>query len=383
MMQEACQARAKLLVMANSLKIGGKSFQIGKSAMQKFPFEADALKSWFRKEKRTLPWRVNPTPYAVWISEIMLQQTQVAVVLEYFLKWMSHFPNITALATAPLSEVIKLWEGLGYYSRARNIHAAAQIIVAKYSGKLPCSHAELLMLPGIGAYTAGAILSFAYHQKAAAVDGNVIRSLARYFGITDNVDLNSTRTKIWEIADNILPEQEPWAVTEGLIELGAMVCKKDPQCWACPIRSGCAAFRLEMQDTLPKRNERAKCIKLEREVFVICCRDEVLVKKVKEKEIMAGLYEFPYREKKSKNSHFLFNFEALLIQKLPIVEHSFTKYRAKLYPKIWQICRKTDLAEYCWVHQGELTKLPFSSGHKKIVLELEQHLRTNHAHTPH
>lgn len=334
------------------------------SVMQKIPFDAAALKSWFVKEARDLPWRRNPTPYAVWISEVMLQQTQVAVVKDFYMRWMERFPTIESLADASLQEVIKMWEGLGYYSRARNLHAAARFLMEKHHGSLPSERSALAEVKGLGPYTVGAILSFAFHQKAAAVDGNVIRVLARYFGIDEDVQKSATMKKIWGIAEEILPEVEPWLVVEGLIELGASVCKKEAQCWFCPLSGGCSAFKQGRQDELPKKGKTVRATSLFRTVFVIAHKGCFLLKKGSKGKVMADLYEFPYVEDAEE---FPFSFVAKKVRNLPEVEHSFTRFKAKLSPAFWEASEKEDVEGHEWIAFKELHRHPFSSGHRKIL----------------
>ncbi len=333
--------------------------------MKNFPFPAEELKNWFLFEGRELPWRKSTDPYAVWISEIMLQQTQVAVVKEYYSRWMTRFPTVASLAEAPFEEVIKLWEGLGYYSRVRNLHAAARFLLEKHNGKLPSSKEDLAQVKGLGPYTIGAILSFAFHQKAAAVDGNTVRVLARYFGVAEDVLKSGTLQKIRAIAEDILPDQEPWLVVEGLIELGATVCKRDPVCQICPLRKNCCAYAEGLQRVLPKKGKKIEITALAREVFVIVCADDVLLKKGKTGQIMADLYEFPYLE--NSNNGFPFPFEAEKIKNLENVEHSFTRYRVKLYPMMWKTSEKAKIPEHEWISWREIEKYPFSSGHRKIL----------------
>ncbi len=335
--------------------------------MKKVPFDSEALKTWFLSSRRDLPWRKSPDPYAVWVSEIMLQQTQVAVVKEYYLRWMARFPTIADLAAAPIKEIIKMWEGLGYYSRARNLHEAAQFLVDHYGAAMPSSREELAQIRGLGPYTIGAILSFAFHQRAAAVDGNTIRVLARYFGIEEEIEKSSTLKKIWAIAEEILPEKEPWLVVEGLIELGAVICKRDPDCMACPLREKCVAYGQGLQDVLPKKGKKVEITLLSRQVFVIRYENELLVKQGEEGKVMADLYEFPYFEKK----HFPFSFSATKLKALPQVNHSFTRYRVKLFPTLWKALEKIEVPNYEWISWEELQKHPFSSGHKKILKLLE------------
>ncbi|MBS0620374.1 MAG: A/G-specific adenine glycosylase [Verrucomicrobia bacterium] len=337
--------------------------------VQKIPFEAEALKEWFQKVRRSFPWRESPSPYAVWISEVMLQQTQASVVVGYFRRWMERFPTIEALSRAEESEVIKLWEGLGYYSRARYLHAAAQHLVLHHGGELPSSREALAEIQGIGAYTVGALLSFAFRQKAAAVDGNAIRVLTRYFAIWEDVQEAKTKKEIWQVAEGILPDEEPWVVVEGLIELGALVCRKDPDCAECPIREGCAARKLGIQGELPKKGRRIEVTQLARSVFVIVEGENILVKKGKKGEIMADLFEFPYAP--------LGEIAPFPLEKqgdLTPVQHTFTRYRVKLFPAFWKPLERISHPDYDWIPWSEGLKLPFSSGHRKILREVHAHL---------
>ncbi len=345
---------------------------------QKIPFEADSLKAWFLEEARDLPWRKNPSPYAVWISEIMLQQTQVSVVEGYFQRWMQKFPTVEHLAVSSLDEVMKMWEGLGYYSRARNIHAGARFIVENYQGIMPSTKEELAQIKGLGPYTIGAILSFAFHQKVPAVDGNVIRVLTRYFNIADDVQKSATLKKIWALAEGILPENKPWLIVEGLIELGAVVCKKEAQCWACPLQQTCAAFAAGTQAELPKKGKKVEIASLLRDVFVISHEGDLLVKKGEDGKVMAGLYEFPYTERK-KGARFPFPLKARKVSKLPEVQHSFTRYRVTLYPTVWQTEERVKIPGYEWLSWEEIERSPFSAGHRRILASL----RTQNAYIAH
>jgi A/G-specific adenine glycosylase len=336
--------------------------------MKKFPFEVDLLKDWFLSMQRDLPWRKISNPYAVWVSEIMLQQTQVSVVKEYYSRWMARFPTVGALAAAPMEEAIKMWEGLGYYSRVRNLHEAARFLMKNHGGKLPDSKEKLAEVKGLGPYTIGAILSFAFHQKAAAVDGNTVRVLARYYGIDEDVSKSSTLKKIWEIAEEILPESEPWIVVEGLIELGAMICKRDPLCQLCPLREKCLAYRHGLQGIVPKNGKKVKITSLLRQVFVIAYGEELLVKKGETGKVMADLYEFPYFEEVKED--FPFPFAAEKLKNLPEVEHAFTRFKVKLYPTLWKAFEKVEVAGCDWISWQEIKRYPFSSGHKRILSHL-------------
>lgn len=332
------------------------------------PFEP--LKKWFLSEKRDLPWRNNPTPYAVWVSEVMLQQTQASVVIPYYESWMRQFPSIEKLAEAPISTVIKAWEGLGYYSRARNLHEGARYVVANHQGKLPETEQELQKIKGLGPYTIGAIRSFAFHQHAAAVDGNVLRVLTRYLLIQEDISKAKTVKNLRRQVLEILPQEESWIVNEALIELGATICAKKPKCGQCPLKKTCKGFAHGVAASLPIKSAKIKVELLLRNVAIITSNQHVLLKVGQPGEIMQDLYEFPYFEKSEDD--FLLQCEnklSLRLQQektLEMVSQSFTRYRVKLFPYLFSCNRQQDVPGYIWLHQDILKGLPFSSGHRKI-----------------
>lgn len=337
-------------------------------------FPVDNLKKWFITSRRTLPWREDSTPYAVWISEVMLQQTQVSVVISYFEKWMEQFPTIQDLAIASEETVIKAWEGLGYYSRARNLHAAAKKITIEYGGQFPSDPSILATLPGLGPYTIGAIRSFAFRERAAAVDGNVIRVLSRYFAIQDPVDRPQTLKKISSKAEELLPNEEPWLITEALIELGALVCKKEPNCHTCPLMSNCLAYRDQLQKEIPKKQRRVLTTTLYRLVGVIECGETILLTKGEKGKVMRDLYEFPYIACEGEASDpkkvvqvfsELLQRELFYIEPLPKQTHGFTRYQAHLFPH--RLIAKEAKRGEQWVARDKLCALPFSSGHRRIL----------------
>jgi A/G-specific adenine glycosylase len=349
--------------------------------MNRPSFPHKQLKQWFAEVKRDLPWRHAPSPYAVWVSEVMLQQTQVTVVLPYFLRWVEAFPNVEALARAPIDQVIKCWEGLGYYSRARNLHQGAQYVMEHFGGELPSSRAELMQIKGLGPYTVGAILSFAFHQRAAAVDGNVLRVLARYYAIEEDISKPKTVKKIWELAQALLPEQEPWIVSEALIELGATVCMRKPSCSACPIKGHCQALQQGRVDQLPIKTVSLKSEKLYRAVAVIRSGNHFLINRGAQGLVMADLHEFPYFETDKEGIA-----AAALAQKveekwslkvspeqpLTEVKHSFTRFSVLLSPVILNAKKQIPVPDYRWVGLDELEELAFSSGHRRILHQLLQ-----------
>lgn len=335
-----------------------------------------SLIEWFKEHKRDLPWRENSSPYSVWVSEVMLQQTQVAVVIPYFFKWMKRFPTVQSLAEADIDEVIKLWEGLGYYSRARNLHEGAKQVCQQYLGQLPSTPELLDKIKGIGPYTRGAILSFAFNKKAAAVDGNVIRVLCRYLCLEEDISKPATIKSIWKHAEDLLPDKEPWVFNEGLIELGATVCTKNPQCQKCPIKSNCKGFLRGIAQELPIKTKKVGAIDLVRSVAVIECDNEFLVRKCPKGEIMQDLYEFPFREgvecshdekvslKWIKET---FELSAVHLEELPVVSHGFTKYRVKLLPSKFRCKVKKSVSGFQWIAKEKLGKIPFNSGHRRIL----------------
>ena len=312
------------------------------------------LNQWFLRHRRELPWRKDPTPYAVWVSEIMLQQTQVNVVLPYFQKWMSLFPTIESLAAATRERVIKAWEGLGYYSRARNLHEGAKYVMQVHQGILPKTSEELSKVKGIGPYTVGAILSFAFKEAAPAVDGNVMRVITRLFKIETEIERVETKREIEKKVLSILGP-EPWISMEGLIELGALVCKKKPLCEECPLSAKCLGKGLD----LPKKKKPRPIISVTKQIALVRCDEDCLVKKNHE-GLMADLFEFPLLEDVSH----------LPLEKQkdnPPVEHSYTHYRATLFSTLFSVKNKQPVANLQWVPLRHLPLLPFSSGHRKLL----------------
>jgi A/G-specific adenine glycosylase len=324
----------------------------------------EQLKRWFLRNARDLPWRVNRTPYKVWISEIMLQQTRVEVVISYYERWMEQFPTIQAIARSPLEDVIKAWEGLGYYSRARNIHETAKMI----SEDLPSDYSKLMALKGFGEYTTGAVLSFAFKKRWPAVDGNVTRVLARFFAIEDDVGRSSTKKLILQHAWDVLPHNEPWIVVEALIELGAIICKKQPLCTKCPLQFECKGHKEGIALELPKKMPPKKITELRRTVAVIESSGSFLVSKGGSQRVMADLWEFPYKEEPYEWSTWDSELQNGIV--LRGCSHTFTRYRAHLSPLYFQLSTLRDFSGFTWVSREKMLELPFSSGHRLILKDV-------------
>ena len=215
--------------------------------------------SWYRKNQRPLPWRGSkvPNPYHIVVSEAMLQQTQVSTVLPYYERFIKAFPTLDCLAAAPEQQVLRLWQGLGYYRRARNLHAAAQEMVRLHGGKVPEEFQDLMKLPGVGRYTAGAIASIGFDQQTPVLDGNVSRVLARWFAIGRSIDETSTRKRLWKLAEELVPQRQPGQFNQALMELGALVCTaRQPRCSNCPVVELCQAHQANRVKSIPVRSER-------------------------------------------------------------------------------------------------------------------------------
>ncbi|MCL4693218.1 MAG: A/G-specific adenine glycosylase [Candidatus Hydrogenedentes bacterium] len=252
------------------------------------------LLAWYRREARDLPWRRTKDPYAVWLSEIMLQQTRVDQGTPYFERFIAAFPTVQALAAAKDAQVLKLWEGLGYYSRARNLHRAAKIVAHEMDGAFPATAEAWRALPGVGRYTAGAIASIAFDEPVAVLDGNVIRVLSRIFDITESTDDTRTRDRLWEIAETLVPQKSPGDFNQAMMELGARVCTpRAPQCAECPVRLHCDALSKGVQEQRPVRKKKAATPHYEYVVGVIPKNGRYLLAKRPDNGLLGGMWEFP------------------------------------------------------------------------------------------
>lgn len=256
----------------------------------------DDLLEWYKTNHRVLPWRENHDPYRIWLSEIMLQQTQVSTVIDYYQKFIKRYPTVQTMAEAEEQEVLKLWEGLGYYSRARRLIPCAKMIMASFEGRFPERYKDMLKLPGVGPYTAGAILSIAYNQKVPAVDGNVMRVYARYFDMANDISNTKTRKIFEEKVLLTLPEDRRH-FNQALMELGATICTpKSPRCDKCPIKENCQAKAKELIDKRPVKTKRIKQKKKQMVVVQLLSGNKMMLVKRPDQGLLAGLWGFPCYE---------------------------------------------------------------------------------------
>lgn len=257
-------------------------------------FQRELLK-WYRNNKRSMPWRDIENPYYTWVSEIMLQQTRVDTVIPYFLTFIAKYPTVKDLARGEEEDLLKLWEGLGYYSRVKNMKIAAAEVVKEYGGVFPKDRKTLQTLKGIGEYTAGAIASIAYEQKEPAVDGNVLRVMTRITGNHGDIKLGKTKKEITDQVRRLLPEKDLGDFNQGLIELGAVLCTsaKEPECLICPVSEFCAAFEKNLQGVLPVKGKAVKKRLEKKTVILFTHQDKVFLRKREDRGLLAGLWEFP------------------------------------------------------------------------------------------
>lgn len=299
---------------------------------------ADEVLAWFDQHgRKDLPWQHNPTPYRVWVSEIMLQQTQVSTAVPYYWRFMQRFPDVLTLANAPLDDVLKLWEGLGYYSRARNLHKTAQRVRDEYAGEFPTDMSGMETLPGIGRSTAAAILSLCHGQPQAILDGNVKRVLARYHAVTGWAGEPRILKQLWAYAEQHLPATRNADYTQAMMDMGATLCTRSkPQCLPCPLQTGCAAFRQGNPQDYP--GKRPKKDLPEKTAITLLLRNtdgEILLQQRPPTGIWGGLWSFPEFANESSMAVWLqqrFAQTRIVAARLPPLTHTFSHYRLRLQP---------------------------------------------------
>ena len=340
------------------------------------------LLTWYDHAAASLPWRGIHDPYLIWLSEIMLQQTQVTTVIPYFERFIAAFPTVETLAAAPLGDVLKRWEGLGYYNRARNLHRAAQHITVQYDAKFPTTAAALQTLPGIGRYTAGAIASIAFGEAVPALDGNVMRVLSRLYDIADEVTSSPTQKHLWAIASELVPADRPGDYNQAIMELGRTVCKpRNPLCLVCPVSHHCLAYQRGIQNERPVKAPRQKTPHYDVAAGVIWNDSgQVLIAQRPANGLLGGLWEFPGGKQESGESleQCLQRElqEELAIQVdvgvlLATVRHAFTHFRITLHAFTCQYVsgppQALQCADWRWVSLLELEQFAFGRTDRHVI----------------
>ena len=353
-----------------------------------------ALIKWFEANRKPLPWRDNRTPYRVWVSEVMLQQTQIATAIPYFERFMSRFPDVQALAAASLDEVLKLWEGLGYYSRARNMHRAAKKIVAELGGQFPSTAAAWMSLPGIGRYTAGAVASLVFGEDVPLLDGNVIRVLTRWHNLGEDITLTSTKQALWVLADQMLPPGRAGVWNEAIMELGQRLClPKNPVCESCPVARLCKARAANRQHELPMRTRRKPLPHREVAAGIIFREDNlILIAKRQPDALLGGLWEFPGGKREAgetlpeclaREIREELGIEVAVGYQLAVVRHAYTHFKITLYAFV---CRYVSgdpqtlgCAEWRWTPLDRLDRYAFPRADHSIIEALRNGSQTGFA----
>jgi len=344
----------------------------------------EALLEWYSAHARDLPWRRTRDPHAIWLSEIMLQQTRVATVIPYYERFLAKFPTVRHLARARLDTVLKMWEGLGYYSRARNLHRAAKEIVTRLDGEIPRTRDELLTLPGIGRYTAGAIASIAFGAREPLVDGNVTRVLCRVFRIHGNPKDRAIHQRIWSLAEDLLPKKRVGQFNQALMELGSEICTpRNPRCEECPLNRLCEANRHHEQDLLPTRVRKKPLPSHTVAVGVIHRHGRILIDKRLPKGLLGGLWEFPggkvrpgepleaalRREVKEE-----LDIKIEVGREIVVVNHTYTHFHVEIHAFACRYVagepRCLACADFKWVRPGDLKRYAFPAANKKIIAVL-------------
>lgn len=342
-------------------------------------FQNDLL-TWFKGNQRDLPWRRDQDPYKVWVSEIMLQQTRVETVIPFFNRFIDKFPTIEALAFAEEGEVLKAWEGLGYYSRARNLQTAVREVHEQYNGIVPNSKGEISKLKGVGPYTSGAILSIAYGKPEPAVDGNVMRVISRIFASFDDISKQKTRVKIEEMISILISEKDPSSFNQGLMELGALICTPtSPSCSLCPVQSHCVSFEQSLQLELPVKAKK----KQPKEKRLVCAlmkneQGQFLIHQRPSTGLLASLWEFPNVEldgdeiMERQLENFLrheFYLQTSVGKQIFQVEHVFShlKWHVTIFEvELLSKGSKTN-SQSQWVSTLDIRAFPFPVSHQKIM----------------
>jgi A/G-specific adenine glycosylase len=349
---------------------------------------AEKLLSWYDQNARRMPWRGLTDPYAVWVSEIMLQQTRVETVVAYFERWMAHFPTLQALAEATEQEVLAQWEGLGYYSRARNLHKAARLMMKQHAGRLPQKRSELENLPGIGPYTSGAIASIAFGQTEATLDGNIRRVLSRVFAMRLPARSTEGEQQLWALARQALPEKRAGDYNQALMDLGATLCTpQKPACLVCPLAEACQARQLGIQESLPLLEKPAPIPHYIVTAAVIQQSGKVLIAQRPVDGLLGGLWEFPggkvetgetLPEGLRREIREELGVEVAVGQPFGVYRHAYTHFKITLHAFLCTIIADEPTAlqatALAWVRVDELPGYPMGKVDRMISKELAKPL---------
>lgn len=333
------------------------------------------LLNWYHIHRRTLPWRDHPDPYAVWVSEILLQQTRVETVIPYFEKWMKLFPNVTSLANASEQEVLNAWEGLGYYSRARNLHKAAKLVAEKFNGQLPRDLTELRSLPGIGRYTVGAIASMAFGMDEPTLDGNLRRVFARLFDVSEFADSPAGEKILWELAAQNLPKGEAGDYNQALMDLGANLClPKNPRCLLCPLMEICEARKNGTQELRPVMKPKKAVPHHVHAAAVICQRGRVLLAQRPPEGLLGGMWEFPNgrvaRDPDKELTKVIYAATKLRVKRkgeLGIIQHAYTHFKVTVHAFRCEPISILKNKNLKWVKITELDDYPMGKVDRQIA----------------
>ncbi len=342
---------------------------------------AENLLDWFDRDQRSMPWRSMPIPYYVWVSEIMLQQTKVDTVIPFFRRFIKQFPSIKALAAAELQQVLKAWEGLGYYSRARNLHAAARLLVSDHGGELPRTFDELKQFPGLGPYTAAAVASIAFGEAIPAVDGNTLRVFARFRGIEDPINRGSVKARIFRELQPLVERHDPSRFNQAFMELGALVCRPQrPRCLLCPLHTDCRALAAGRTSDLPQRIQKPPVPQFNVAVGLIWRKDAVLIARRPPDKMLGGLWEFPGGKCIDGESP-----DAAVVRKVaeetglniePVLpycsmKHSYTHFKITLTAfkcrRLSGRAQARSSDEIRWVRLDDISNYPFARTGAKII----------------
>ena len=363
----------------------GKFESMNKGMKKKGPLFSDLILRWYRRHQRDLPWRRTRDPYSIWVSEIMLQQTQVETVIPYYERFLAKFPTAESLAEASLQDVLKVWENMGYYSRARHLHLAAREIMAHWGGKIPKTQKELLSLSGIGSYTAAAILSFAFGQSVPTVDGNVRRVICRLFLIHEPIDRSRTQRRVYELAAELVPKNDASLFNQGLMDLGATICTpRHPSCDLCPLESLCMAKEQGLQETLPITRKRPPLPHKEMTAGIIVNKQgRVLIVQRPHAGLLGGLWKFPGGERMPdvtlenalrRSVREELGIRVKIKERLTSVKHAYTHFRVTFHAFQCAINGGRPRALGCrrwrWSTLSGLSDFPFSRVERKIIAVL-------------